>query len=800
MVKKKKRKALQLIIIVLCIITAGLYTYLSIVPFDLTHKLPDVRAHIKPNLYGDIGGKTLTIKFLPRPKFRVKEFILTSKTGPVIEAGEIFVHVKLLPLIFKRVIIKQLVIGDADIFVMKMRSGVLNLKEIRKVKRLDIRLRGTRLVNCRLRFVDELPEETFQTELTGFSGRLYSSSGGYGYIGEGTGPEGSSMKVSGDAVKTDDGSWRLGGTMSAANVDGSLYQPYLRLFDKKMALKGTLNGDLDFAFHKKATIKGSISYSGVSIELPEYYLDTINSKAGSGELDLTYSSENPQIAINNAKLSLDGFDVSGSFALEGPKGERSVKLKITSTAGDYTAIKRLVPYKLFKEKVRKRFEAFNVWGGKVEVAELKIEGPINELKGNGLLKDDSTFTLALKLNGVNFKYPGFNDSYTDVYGKIEIKGPDIALKKLRGRYGKARIDNLDGEVAGLTKGVTYKIDLQSSLELSGSLAEMKRLTRGALDKLSGSGPITLELHLSGGGGKKFSYSGNVNFLGTTVSHSSIPIERFTSTKGTVEFKNGVIALNNVHALSGGSELFINGTVKNLKSSIPTYDLSLKGAIESIGLNSLLKDKGIKPIEYKYLLLYDTKVKGSKGELDIEATLDFTDIEIGKMKSIKKKKGFPVLVKVEAKTKGNNTAINRAILNIGTSAMELNGKFSFKPLSYSIEIPKSKLKLNDLDNIFTIFIDDEWSSGTINFNLKAQRKKGAKKTLLNGEASLTNGFIRTALLKNQLEEVALKATFEGNKGKVTIDKVVIGKSSATGSVSIIDLNNRIVDFEIKSKYL
>ncbi|MEE9543625.1 MAG: AsmA-like C-terminal domain-containing protein, partial [Thermodesulfobacteriota bacterium] len=568
----------------------------------------------------------------------------------------------------------------------------------------------------------------------------------------------------------------------------------------KMALKGALSGDLDFAFNKKATIKGQISYSEVSIDLPKYRLDTINSEFGSGDLDVTYSKETLQIAVNNAELSMDGFNVFGSFNLGGPKNERSVKLNIYTSPGDYMAIRRLVPYKLFKKKLRNRFEAFEVWGGKVEVESFKIEGPLKELKGKGLLRDDKTFSLVLGLQGINFKYPKFNDTFSEIYGRVGIRGPKITMEKLNGLYGKAKIDNLDGEVSGLTKRVTYKINLLTSLELSESLPEIKRLTRGKLDKLSGSGPAKITLHLSGGGGTSLSYSGKVDFLGTTLSHSSIPIERFSSTKGIVGFENGLIIFNNVHALSGGSELFINGTVENLSTLVPAYNLSLEGAIESIGLNSLLKDKLVKPIEYKYLLFYDVKVKGNKKELDIESTLDLSHIEIENIKGIRKAKGFPVLVKVTAKTKGAETTINRAILNIGTSAMELKGKVSFKPLSYSIEIPKSVLKAKDIDNISTLFIDDEWASGEIDFFLKAQRKKGTKKTLINGKANLRDCYLRSTLLKKQLEEVNLKAVFNGNNATITIDKMKIGASELTGRISLLDIKNQVVDFEMHSDYM
>jgi uncharacterized protein YhdP len=798
--EKKKKKKLRLIVVVLAIIIGGVYTYLSFVPLNLDHKIPDLRARIKPNLYGDINFNSLSMTVLPRPKLRIKEFTLTSKTGPVIEAGEIFIHVKLLPLLLKRVIIQQIAIGDADLFVMKSRDGTLNLKEIRKVKRLDIRLKKAVLVNCRLRLVDELPEETFQTELTGFTGNIYTSSTGYGYIAEGTGPEGSSIKVSGDAIKTNDGSWRLGGTMSAAKVESSLYSPYLRLFDKKIKLTGAIDGDLDFAFHKKATLKGQVSYSKVTLDLPKYRLDTIRSKFGSADLELTYSKENLRITLDNAELAMEGFDLFGSFSLGGPKGERSMKLSLYTSPGDYMAIRGLIPYKLLKKKMRRRFELFKIQGGKVEVAEFKIEGLLKDLKGSGILRDSKTFSLSLNLQGVNFKYHGFNDTYSDVFGRVEFRGPKITMKKLNGLYGKATINSLSGEVAGLTKRVTYRINLESSLELSESLTELKRLTRGSLDKISGTGKIAIKLQLSGGGGNGLNYSGKVDFLGATMNHASIPIKWFTSTKGSVGFENGLVVFHNLHALSGGSELFLNGTIEELKSPAPAVSLSIKGAIESIGLNSLLKEEGIKPIEYKYLMFYDVKVKGKKGALKIDSTLDLSHVEIKSIKGIKKARGYPVLIKVEAETKGNDTDIKRAIINLGGSAMELKGKVSTKPLNYVIEIPKSKIKLADLDSVLTLFIDDEWSSGEVNFNLKAERKKGSEKTLLNGEASIKNGYLRTVLLKNQLEEINLKASFNGNKAEITIDKVKIDNSSAQGRVTISDIRGRVIDFEVNSDYL
>jgi uncharacterized protein YhdP len=588
--------------------------------------------------------------------------------------------------------------------------------------------------------------------------------------------------------------------MSAGGIQSSIFRPYLKLFDPDTKVTGIISADLDYTYHKKTTITGSLNYNALKLTMPRFRLDAVNSQSGSGELDMSWGPEKQSIALNNSKLKMNGFEVTGSFGLKGPPKDRSINLRISSTPGDYKEIKELVPYKLFSKKVKEKIEAFEVKSGKIRINELKINVPIKELKGTALLRDSESFTMELEFEGIDFKYPNFNDTFSNIWGALSFRGQVIKLENLNGLYGKAKIEKLDGVIAELANKVTYKINIFSSLDLSESLPELKRLTRGSLDKISGSGPITLDLHLYGGGGEPFNYSGKVDFLDTTLNHSSIPIERFTSTNGTVGFEKELVVINDLHAMSGGSKLTLNGTIENLKSPSPDYNLSLKGALESVGLNSLLKSRGLKPIHYKYLLYYDCKVTGKKDNMDIKSTLDLTDIEMTYKNVLKKKRGFPVLVKVEGRVHKKEADINKAIFNIGTSHISMTGKLNLEGKAYDLDIPRTRLKVKDIDSVLTMLKDDEWSSGILELALKTKKKRGTRKTLLNGEASLTNAFFSPKLLKNQLEEVNLKILFKGNEADITIDSATIGKSSATGRVTLTDIQKRVMDFDIHSSYL
>ena len=86
--KKKKGRKLRVIFLILAVPIAAAYAYLCLVPFDITHKIPELREKIKPNLYGDINAKSLYITFLPRPKIYATDFVLTSKLAPVVESQE----------------------------------------------------------------------------------------------------------------------------------------------------------------------------------------------------------------------------------------------------------------------------------------------------------------------------------------------------------------------------------------------------------------------------------------------------------------------------------------------------------------------------------------------------------------------------------------------------------------------------------------------------------------------------------------------------------------------------------------
>ena len=73
----------------------------------------------------------------------------------------------------------------------------------------------------------------------------------------------------------------------------------------------------------------------------------------------------------------------------------------------------------------------------------------------------------------------------------------------------------------------------------------------------------------------------------------------------------MLVFNDISALSGGSSLSINGTVEGLSNKKPVYNLSLKGALESVGLNSLLKGQIKRTGPYKFLIYYDCEVNGAK---------------------------------------------------------------------------------------------------------------------------------------------------------------------------------------------
>ena len=414
--KNKTKRTSRIIIFAVIVPIAIAYISLSLISFNITHKIPELREKIKPNLYGDINAEKLAIIFLPRPRIYIENFVLTNKSGPVVEADKMRITIKMLPLIYKKIIIKELIFTDADLFVIKRRDGTVNLQEIRKEKLLDIRLRGAKLINSTLRLVHELPQETFKIELRDLSAKLYPRSNGYTYIAKGKGPEAARLQISGDAYKIK-GEWRVGGTMGAEDLQSSLFAPYMRLFDTEMKARGIIKTDLDFSYDKKTTIKGYIDYHGLTATVPRFHPNTISSSAGKADIDLTWSKDEINVSLRNATLNMDGFDISGSFSLLGPRESRLMHLNINTTAVDYLKIKQLVPYRLFTKKIRERIDKFDVRAGKIQIDELKINTTLNGLNGHALLKDSESFTMKLGFEGFDFKYENFNDTILKYMGK-----------------------------------------------------------------------------------------------------------------------------------------------------------------------------------------------------------------------------------------------------------------------------------------------------------------------------------------------------------------------------------------------
>ncbi len=821
----KKHKTLSKIFLALILLISALVILLSSVYIDISDRIPALLEEVRPNLYGDMKVKAASIKFLPSPTLRLSGFSLTNAEGDLVNSVVVKVRVKLIPLFSKKYRVEMLTLQGADILFWRYADGTINFSKIVKIKKLDIKINGVSIRGGNLRVKDDLPVFGASLDFTSLDFDIRRRGDGFKFGLTAWGDGGRSITLSGESApntsasagvaetKGDDTTVTIeggagnnkkekttvSGRVRAEGFDLTLLAPYLEEKYTGLNLAGAVALDGDYSMGNGFSYTGKVDYKRLRVPTPWLKTREIESSSGSAAVVVNWDGHANRLSVKDARLSVGELELIGNVDYGGPVDAPSVTLKFSSSPAGYDKVKELIPLTNMPEKVAARLEAFKVTTGKVEVKNLSISGPINELrKPGGLLKNKETFTMELGFTGTDFTYPGFDKEFTDISGTLELGGRDMRMEGFKGSYGTATLDGLRGEVLGMGKKASYGIWLDGSFTAEDTMGELKKHVK-ALRKIEATGRVLVNFEIKGSKGSGRRASGKFILDGNRIKHEIVPLH-FSEATGEVAFEPDKISFNKLTAFHGASSVILEGDI-NFKGKKKTPELKLKtsGDMTEDTLVVLMRKKGVKVAlpSYDGTARFDILFQGGPGALNVDSSVDFKDTNVSYLNLLNKRHGYPTSYKSKILYKKDGLKIDFLELRFGSSSLRARGSSSRDLLEYKLDISPTKLKIADIDDVSPYLIPDDGAGGTLSLSLSLDKKRDEDGARINGWLSVKDGAVKTVFLKHDLKEVMLDATLNGKDGLVTLEKFKTGNTTLSASIDIVDIPAKKVNFELSS---
>ncbi len=760
----------------------GLFFFFSTVTFDISEKIPEIKANVKRtnNLYGEIDMKRLRIRYLPRPVILVEGFHITNDRGLLIDAPEMSLKLQLLPVLQKKYRITKLSVSGGKMLLHRYADGTINFQRIVKQKLLDIKVLGASFEDTRLTLVDDmgtgkgllLEDSTIEVDTIGKKISLAVR----GRLGE------SGIVIASGEVKDpgpDGEEFEANGSLKLRDFDLKVLEPYAAEKVKGFTIGGTATLAADFSIGEKTDVSGNMHYTNLAFYMPNAYNEELRSESGS--FDIRFERDSlTNLQIDNIALSYLGAEILGKASFGGEPDDPRITLNLKTERITCNDFKRLLPLKVMPVKLSKRIRAFDVDKGEIEVRNLSVDIRNSYFKDKKVLRDEKSFFLDLYFTDATFAYTGFDKRFHKVSGAVILKGPDLLIRGMRGGYDTATIDGVEGEVLGIGRGNgSYSIRLNGEFEGKDTLPELKKFS-SSLAPVFIEGPVRLKANISGVNKEK-AVHGSFGFLKNSLKHKKLPIG-LTDLTGSLEFSPERLVFKEIRAKNKGSILSLDGKI-DISGSEPVMDLAASGVIKERTANDLLDDKTDLELtggsaNYKVLL------KGRTDALNVQAQLDLTPTGFAYRGIIAKKAGAQLRLKSETFHSKKKTQLKKIELMSAHSSIKGTGYFSNGKKEYRLDIAPFELALADLGPFFALLADYNEATGVVVASaLKIEKKLKNDTATIDGEVGIENGHIKLAHLDEPIDEISFTAKLEGRGGHLSLEKLKIGKSSLEGSINL-----------------
>ena len=773
---------------------------------------------------------------------RLKDVAVRSRSAeePELMARSVWVVVKLLPLLDKRVEVKKIIVQGLSLRMVRDAEGRFSLGDVKKwitqpaesnlFKILKASLMNQLMVeDGAIHFQDYFnrpPEDPLPLNLEhiSFSVRKNFLDSPFqftlkGEIANGGSP--TAFQVSGafDNFSESQGftGISINGKIRVHELNVSSFQPYLKKVlaktppDSWLSLDSSFSGNLGGTLKSEGTLKYSsnlnknrptlrdahVPYRGgleykVSLNQDSIYIEELKSE--SGPFKFTAKGSLTNFLSNDPSVSFDL--VTDSF--------------LVNKSIDY------LPLKFFPEEyhalIQSRFK-----NGSIKIKSLKFEGSLNQLRELAQEKNRSLISSELKMKHVDWQSP--LPALQNVTGTFKVNKGNATLHITKARYENQPITNVHGTINNFMTRPRVDLKVENEVEMSQFHETLKRIFKGhplldsiavydnfegtAIVRLDVKGPLddfdrlaitgrialnNVSLNEKGFGPRLENLNGNIIYSHTPEAAKRrdaywIPVIKFDNLSGNFS-KSAFSDLNGEMGFSNGEPLEKMSATYNLASSDLRYVFSDDSEDALVGLKEELDF-----VSGRLVLKYRSQGNPAKPE---------TEKEWGKIELKNLSMKYPDRLMAMMDLNGNISYGDGKIRleswngRYGDSPFQLEGEIdrkNIKKLEYALRLNFPELVHTDLKDI-PLFKDFKFAGPahvSLNLNGNLDSFKFEHQADLTQVEYQILGFMKKR--SNALNKFKAKGSVLKNGG-IIIDSwsYELGGNQVSGSAGIPDLDN------------
>ncbi len=450
----KKRTLIKALLISTAVLAALFASAWFFVSWQLSHLencKESITAAVGNQLNRDItyekGKATLTIRAGLALQFTRVVIREKDRSADVLNIETAFFRVDILPLLRKRVILREVILDHPRLSLKRDRTGALNIADLlmkEQKPELALEFRKLTIEEGSITFSDQaVSNEVVVTSLTNLYCRIDTPRRG-----------GASPFIIKAAVGEDknQGALSLAGTfhpappakpLAESTVDVSIrltgtdihhYLPYLNNRLPLEQLAGRLDVDTTFSGTLlNFAAKGIVTVKDALLHYPQVFRGPVQPSIVQVDYALTRDAGHLQLDI--ARLAVDRFEVKGHFALQEMDREDPL---ITATGVTSTfSLKEsqpYIPWGIIPKNVG-RFIETHIKEGNFRLLEGKLNGRRSQIVQIERQENAGVLSVRAEVNKGVFIVDDKTPAFRDVSGIMELKNRQFLLKNMTGRFG-----------------------------------------------------------------------------------------------------------------------------------------------------------------------------------------------------------------------------------------------------------------------------------------------------------------------------------------------------------------------------
>ncbi len=392
------------------------------------------------------------------PSFTFTGITVSERDGvsPFLQTDRLTLHIAFLPLLEKKIIIKELDLETPQVRVSRNRDGTYSISDLleQQPSSVNLQIDGISIRRGTITFTDRgSPDEPLtmilnKTDLTlnhlarGKKGSVsFTTTLGDGHRSWG------SLSLKGKVHPPPSGisllQTQLDLAVDTVELDAAPFWPYYRTHVPFKKILGRLSTQSSFKGEiTRFTAKGSFKIAGGRLDYQPTFHRVLEPKNLAATYTLGVSRD--EVNVSSLDATVDGVRIKGSCDIrELTSGDPRIVARATSTPIPLEEFSRYIPYGVIVREPSEFIEQ-KIKGGMVRInAGTLLDGKVSQI----LTMEKGTNYNILAVRGTIEK--GIVDwgdgvpRFTDVKGELELAGKDFNLKKMSGRFGASPF-TLDG--------------------------------------------------------------------------------------------------------------------------------------------------------------------------------------------------------------------------------------------------------------------------------------------------------------------------------------------------------------------